>query len=132
MTKQQQIDLLQQKLDAANRQLATVDNELRKQYLHISLNIICEIRSWLEEATAPLSIADICDYLENLRKSVIDNAPEFTPPIMCELVLSLAEARRQLAEQRIKAEFDKRALKDRLNLIYGIKSSKLPNGGQDD
>lgn len=135
MTKQQQIDLLQQKLDAANKHIADVDGVLREQYLNIATSIISEIKSWFKERCyngIVLCYKDVYNYLDDLRKNVESNAPEYKPSVLCELVLSLAEARRQLAEQRIKAEFDKRVLKDRLNLIYGIKSSKLPNGGQDD
>lgn len=135
MTKQQQIDTLQKQLDAANEHIADVDGTLREQYLNIATSIVSEIKSWLKDRCdnyIVICYKDVFDYLDDLRRNVESNAPEFKPSIMCELVLSLAEARRQLAEQRIKAEFDKRALKDRLNLIYGIKSSKLPNGGQDD
>lgn len=131
MTNKERIELLQKQLDAANEQLASVDNALKEQYHNIATSIISEIKSWFKERcynSIVLCYRDVYNYLDDLRKNVESNAPEFTPSIMCELVLSLAEARRQLAEQRIKAEFDKRVLKDRLNLIYGIKSSKLPNG----
>lgn len=132
MTKQQQIDLLQKKLNVANKHVADVDGVLKEQYLNIATSIINEITTWFKDCHddyEKITYDDIFNYLDNLRKNVESNAPEFKPSILCELSLSLCEARRQLAEQRIQSEFDKRMLKDRLNLIYGVKSSTLPTPG---
>lgn len=130
MTKQQ-IELLQKKLDAANKQVADVDGTLRVQYLNIATNIISEIKYWFidcHDDYKKITYDDIFKYLDNLRAVVEAAAPNYTPSVLCELTLSLAETRRQLAEQRIQAEYDKRVLKDRLNRIYGVKASTLPNG----
>lgn len=131
MTKQQQIEILQKKLDAANRQVADVDSTLREQYLNIATNIISEIKYWFidyHDDYKKITYDDIFKYLDNLRTVVEAAAPKYTPSVLCELSLSLAEARRQLAEQRIQAEYDKRVLKDRLNRIYGSGAlSKTPS-----
>lgn len=46
MTKQQQIDTLQKQLDAANEQIAAVDNALKEQYVNTATNIVSDIKSW--------------------------------------------------------------------------------------
>ncbi len=122
MTKQQQIELLQKKLDAANKQIADVDATLREQHLNIATSIISEIKYWFKDQchnSIVLCYNDVYNYLDELRKNVEDAAPNYTPSVLCELTLSLAETRRQLAEQRIQSELDKRMLKDRLNRTYG-------------
>lgn len=130
MTKQQQIDTLQQKLDAANEQLAAVDNALKEQYLNIATNVVSHIESWFKdqrEINAHLSYDDIYKFLDNYRNVIESAAPKYTPSVLCQLSMALSETRRQLAEQRIQHEIDKRVLKDRLNSIYGVKcSGKLP------
>ena len=131
MTKQQQIDTLQKQLDAANEQIATIDNALKEQYLNTATNIIGEIKSWFKDQSKDCTIFvtydDVYDYLDNLRKVIESTAPKYTPSVLCELSMALSEARRQLAEQRIQHEVDKRILKERLNSIYGVKcSGKLP------
>ena len=131
MTKQQQIDLLQQKLDAANEQLAAVDNALKEQYLSIATGTVDHIESWFQdqrERGIALSYDDIYKFLDNYRNVIEDTAPNYTPSVLCQLSMALSETRRQLAEQRIQHEVDKRILKDRLNSIYGAKyfGGKLP------
>lgn len=49
MTKQQQIDALQKQLDAANEQIATIDNALKEQYANIATNVVSDIKSWFVE-----------------------------------------------------------------------------------
>lgn len=131
MTKQQQIDTLQQKLDAANEQIAAIDNALKEQYVNTATNIVSEIKSWFVDHfynPGYINRDDIYDYLDNLRKVIEDTAPEYTPSVLCELSMALSETRRQLAEQRIQHEVDIRILKERLNSIYGAKyyGGKLP------
>ena len=135
MTKQQQIDTLQKQLDAANEQLAAVDNALKEQYLNIATGTVDHIKSWFQDQRdrgIALSIAlnydDICKFLDNYRNVIEVTAPKYTPSVLCELSMALSETRRQLAEQRIQHEVDKRILKDRLNRIYGAKyyGGKLP------
>ena len=134
MTKQQQIDTLQKQLDAANEQLAAVDNALKEQYLNIATGTVDHIKSWFQDQRdrgIALSIAlnydDICKFLDNYRDVIESTAPNYTPSVLCQLSMALSETRRQLAEQRIQHEVDKRILKDRLNSIYGVKcSGKLP------
>ena len=131
MTKQQQIDTLQQQLDAANEQLASVDNALKEQYLNTATGIISQVESWFkdqsENCTIFVNYDDVYKYLDNLRNVIEATAPKYTPSILCQLSMALSETRRQLAEQRIQHEIDKRILKDRLNSIYGVKcSGKLP------
>ena len=134
MTKQQQIDTLQKQLDAANEQIATIDNALKEQYLSIATNIISEIKCWFQDQSKRAYITyndinydDVYKYLDNLREVIEAAAPKYTPSVLCELSMALSETRRQLAEQRIQHEVDKRILKDRLNSIYGVKrSGKLP------
>ena len=130
MTKQQQIDTLQKQLDAANEQLASVDNALKEQYLKIATGIISQVESWFQdqrERGIALNYDDICKFLDNYRNVIEVAAPKYTPSVLCELSMALSETRRQLAEQRIQHEIDKRILKDRLNSIYGVKrSGKLP------
>ena len=46
MTKQQQTDTLQKQLEAANEQIATIDNALKEQYVNIATNVVSEIKSW--------------------------------------------------------------------------------------
>ena len=134
MTKQQQIDTLQKQLDAANEQLAAVDNALKEQYLNTATNIISEIKCWFQDQSKRAYITyndinydDVYKYLDNLREVIKAAAPKYTPSVLCELSMALSETRRQLAEQRIQHEVDKRILKERLNSIYGVKcSGKLP------
>ena len=130
MTKQQQIDTLQKQLDAANEQIAAIDNALKEQYLNTATNIIGEIKSWFVDRfynPGYINRDDIYDYLDNLREVIKTAAPKYTPSVLCELSMALSETRRQLAEQRIQHEVDKRILKERLNSIYGVKcSGKLP------
>ena len=132
MTKQQQIDTLQKQLDAANEQLAAVDNALKEQYLNTATGIISQVESWFkdqsENCTIFVNYDDVYKYLDNLRNVIEATAPKYTPSILCQLSMALSETRRQLAEQRIQHEVDKRILKDRLNSIYGDKyfGGKLP------
>lgn len=134
MTKQQQIDTLQKQLDAANEQIATIDNALKEQYVNIATNIVSEIKSWFEKQSEhayltykDINYKDVYKYLDNLNTTIKATAPKYTPGVLCELSMALSETRRQLAEQRIQHEIDKRILKDRLNSIYGAKrSGKLP------
>ena len=130
MTKQQQIDALQKQLDAANEQIATIDNALKEQYANIATNVVSDIKSWFVEQgehKVILCYKDIYKYLDNLRNVIEDAAPDYTPSVLCQLSMALSETRRQLAEQRIQHEVDKRILKERLNAIYGVKrSGKLP------
>ena len=135
MTKQQQIDILQKQLDAANEQLAAVDNALKEQYLNIATDTVDHIESWFQDQRdrgIALSIAlnydDICKFLDNYRNVIEVTAPKYTPSVLCQLSMALSETRRQLAEQRIQHEIDKRILKDRLNSVYGAKyyGGKLP------
>ena len=131
MTKQQQIDTLQQKLDAANEQLASVDNALKEQYLKTATGIISQVESWFKdqsEMSKVTSYDDIYKYLDNLRNVIEATAPKYTPSVLCQLSMALSETRRQLAEQRIQHEIDIRILKDRLNHVYGAKyyGGKLP------
>lgn len=108
MTKQQQIDTLQKQLDAANEQIATIDNALKEQYLNTATNIISDIKSWFSDQRTRAYITyndinydDVYKYLDNLRNVIESTAPKYTPSILCELSMALSEARRQLAEQRI-------------------------------
>ena len=130
MTKQQQIDTLQKQLDAANEQLAAVDNALKEQYLNIATGTVDHIKSWFQdqrERNIALSYDDIYKFLDNFCNVIEATAPKYTPSVLCQLSMALSETRRQLAEQRIQHEVDKRILKDRLNSIYGVKrSGKLP------
>ena len=134
MTKQQQIDTLQKQLDAANEQIATIDNALKEQYHNIATNIIGEIKSWFKDQSEhayltykDINYDDVYKYLDNLRNVIEATTPNYTPSVLCELSMTLSETRRQLAEQRIQHEIDKRILKDRLNSVYGVKcSGKLP------
>ena len=131
MTKQQQIDTLQKQLDAANEQLASVDNALKEQYLNIATGTVDHIESWFQDQRdrcIALNYDDICKFLDNYRNVIESTAPNYTPSVMCQLSMALSETRRQLAEQRIQHEIDKRILKDRLNRIYGTKyyGGKLP------
>ena len=130
MTKQQQIDTLQKQLDAANEQLASVDNALKEQYLNIATGTVDHIESWFQDQRdrgIALNYDDICKFLDNYRNVIEVTAPKYTPSVLCELSMALSETRRQLAEQRIQHEIDKRMLKERLNRIYGVKrSGKLP------
>lgn len=130
MTKQQQIDALQKQLDAANEQLAAVDNALKEQYLNIATGTVDHIKSWFQdqrERNIALSYDDIYKFLDNFCNVIEATAPKYTPSVLCQLSMALSETRRQLAEQRIQHEVDKRILKDRLNSVYGVKrSGKLP------
>lgn len=104
MTKQQQIDTLQQKLDAANEQLAAVDNALKEQYVNIATNVVSHIESWFQdqrEINANLSYNDIYKFLDDFRNVIEATAPKYTPSVLCQLSMALSETRRQLAEQRI-------------------------------
>lgn len=107
MTKQQQIDTLQKQLDAANEQIANIDNALKEQYSNIATNIVSEIKSWFEEQSEHayltykgINYKDVYNYLDNLRKVIESTAPKYTPGVLCELSMALSETRRQLAEQR--------------------------------
>ena len=134
MTKQQQIDTLQKQLDAANEQIANIDNALKEQYVNVATNIVSEIKDWFEKQSEhayltykDINYKDVYKYLDNLNTTIKAAAPKYTPSVLCELSMALSETRRQLAEQRIQSEIDKRMLKDRLNMIYGVKrSGKLP------
>ena len=130
MTKQQQIDTLQKQLDAANEQIANIDNALKEQYLKTATGIISQIESWFQdqrERGIALNYDNICKFLDNYRNVIEVTSPKYTPSVLCQLSMALSETRRQLAEQRIQHEVDKRILKDRLNSIYGVKrSGKLP------
>lgn len=139
MTKQQQIDTLQKQLDAANEQIANIDNALKEQYVNIATNIVSEIKSWFRdqsERNIALSYDDIYKFLDNLRNVIEATAPKYTPSVLCELSMALSETRRQLAEQRIviarqektikSLKFELKHLgericrtKDALNAIYG-------------
>ncbi len=104
MTKQQQIDTLQKQLDAANEQIATIDNALKEQYVNTATNIIGDIKGWFEEQTEHgliVTYDGVYNYLDNLREVIESNAPKYTPSVLCELSMALSETRRQLAEQRI-------------------------------
>lgn len=104
MTKQQQIDALQKQLDAANEQIATIDNALKEQYVNTATNIVSDIKSWFVEQgehKVILCYKDIYKYLDNLRNVIEDAAPNYTPSILCQLSMALSETRRQVAEQRI-------------------------------
>lgn len=104
MTKQQQIDTLQKQLDAANEQIATVDNALKEQYVNTATNVVSEIKSWFVDRfynPGYINRDDIYDYLDNLRNVIEATAPKYTPSVLCELSMALSETRRQLAEQRI-------------------------------
>ena len=135
MTKQQQIDTLQKQLDAANEQIATIDNVLKEQYVNVATNIVSEIKDWFEKQSEhtyltykDINYKDVYKYLDNLNTTIKAAAPKYTPSVLCELSMALSETRRQLAEQRIQHEVDIRILKDRLNRIYGAKyyGGKLP------
>ena len=151
MTKQEQIDTLQKQLDAANEQIATIDNALKEQYLSIATNIIGEIKCWFQDQSKRAYITyndinydDVYKYLDNLRNVIEATTPNYTPSVLCELSMALSEAHRQVAEQRIvitrqdktikSLKFELKHLgericrtKDALNAIYGVKcSGKLP------
>ena len=139
MTKQQQIDTLQKQLDAANEQIANIDNALKEQYLNTATNIISDIKSWFVDRfynPGYINRDDIYDYLDNLRKVIESTAPKYTPGVLCELSMALSETRRQLAEQRIVIARQEKTIKslkfklkhlgericrtkDALNNIYG-------------
>ena len=104
MTKQQQIDALQKQLDAANEQIATIDNALKEQYVNIATNIVSDIKSWFVDRfynPGYINRDDIYDYLDSLNTTIKSTAPKYTPSVLCELSMALSETRRQLAEQRI-------------------------------
>lgn len=114
MTKQQQIDALQKQLDAANEQIATIDNALKEQYVNTATNIVSEIKSWFRdqsEISRVTSYDDIYKYLDNLRNVIEATAPKYTPSVLCELSMALSETRRQLAEQRIVIERQEKTIK---------------------
>ncbi len=134
MTKQQQIDALQKQLDAANEQIAIIDNALKEQYVNIATNTVSEIKCWFgdqHDRAAALSYDDIYKFLDNLRNVIEATAPKYTPSVLCELSMALSETRRQLAEQRIvitrqektikSLKFKLKHLKDALNRIYGAR-----------
>lgn len=151
MTKQQQIDTLQKQLEAANEQIATIDNALKEQYLNTATNIVSEIKSWFRDQSEhayltykDINYDDVYKFLDNYRNVIEATAPKYTPSVLCELSMALSEARRQLAEQRIvitrqektikSLKFELKHLgericrtKDALNAIYGVRcSGKLP------
>lgn len=108
MTKQEQIYTLQKQLEAANEQIATIDNALKEQYVNIATNIVSEIKSWFEGQSEhayltykDINYKDVYKYLDNLCKVIEATAPKYKPSILCELSSSLGEMRRQVAEQRI-------------------------------
>lgn len=114
MTKQQQIDALQKQLDAANEQIATIDNALKEQYVNTATNVVSDIKSWFVDRfynPGYINRDDIYDYLDNLRKVIEDAAPKYTPSVLCELSMALSEIRRQLAEQRIVIERQEKTIK---------------------
>lgn len=114
MTKQQQIDTLQKQLDAANEQIATVDNALKEQYTNIATNVVSDIKSWFVDRfynPGYINRDDIYDYLDNLNKTIKAAAPKYTPSVLCELSMALSETRRQLAEQRIVIERQEKTIK---------------------
>lgn len=114
MTKQQQIDTLQKQLEAANEQIATMDNALKEQYLNTATNIVSEIKSWFVDSfynPGYINRDDVYDYLDNLRKVIEATAPKYTPSVLCELSMALSETRRQLAEQRIVIERQEKTIK---------------------
>ena len=132
MTKQQQIDTLQKQLDAANEQIATIDNALKEQYLNTATNIVRDIKSWFKdqrEINTRLSYDDIYKFLDNYRNVIESAAPKYTPGVLCELSMALSETRRIIAEQRIQINAQAatinnlivRRTKDALNAIYGAK-----------
>ena len=137
MTKQQQIDTLQKQLDAANEQIATIDNALKEQYLKTATGIIGEIKSWFRDQSEhayltykDINYDDVYKYLDNLRNVIEATAPKYTPDVLCELSMALSETRRIIAEQRIQINAQAatinnlivRRTKDALNAIYGAKS----------
>lgn len=114
MTKQQQIDTLQKQLDAANEQIATIDNALKEQYTNIATNVVSDIKSWFVDRfynPGYINRDDIYDYLDNLNKTIKAAAPKYTPSVLCELSMALNETRRQLAEQRIVIERQEKTIK---------------------
>lgn len=114
MTKQQQIDALQKQLDAANEQIATIDNALKEQYLNTATGIISQVESWFKdqsEISKVTSYDDIYKYLDNLRNVIEATAPKYTPSVLCELSMALSETCRQLAEQRIVIERQEKTIK---------------------
>lgn len=143
MTKQQQIDTLQKQLDAANEQIATIDNALKEQYVNTATGIISQVESWFKDQSEhayltykDINYDDVYKYLDNLRNVIEATAPKYTPSILCQLSMALSETCRQLAEQRIVIERQEKAIKslkfelkhlgericrtkDALNAIYG-------------
>lgn len=147
MTKQEQIDTLQKQLDAANEQIATIDNALKEQYVNTATGIISQVENWFKDQSEISRVTrydDIYKYLDNLQNVIEATAPKYTPSILCQLSMALSETRRQIAEQRIvitrqektikSLKFELKHLgericrtKDALNAIYGVKcSGKLP------
>ena len=151
MTKQQQIDTLQKQLDAANEQIANIDNALKEQYLNTATNIISEIKCWFQDQSKcayitynDINYDDVYKFLDNYRNVIESTAPKYTPSVLCQLSMALSETRRQLAEQRVVIERQEKTIKslkfelkhlgesicrtkDALNNIYGVKcSGKLP------
>lgn len=142
MTKQQQIDTLQKQLEAANEQIATIDNALKEQYVNIATNIVSEIKDWFEdqgEHKIILCYKDIYKYLDSLNTTIEATAPKYKPSILCQLSTALSEMRRQVAEQRIVITQQEKTIKslkfklkhlgericrtkDALNAIYGVKA----------
>ena len=137
MTKQQQIDALQKQLDAANEQIATIDNALKEQYVNIATNIVSEIKDWFEDQSEHkiiLCYKDIYNYLDSLNTTIEATAPKYKPSILCQLSTALSETCRQVAEQRIvitrQTETIKSLIvhktKDALNRIYGGRREYSP------
>lgn len=89
LTKRQQIELLQKKLDAANEQLAAVDNALKEQYHNIATNITGEIKSWFndqsENCTIFVNYDDVYKYLDSLHTVIDATAPNYIPSVLCQL-----------------------------------------------
>lgn len=143
MTKQEQIYTLQKQLEAANEQIATIDNALKEQYVNIATNIVSEIKDWFEDQSEhayltykDINYKDVYKYLDNLRNVIETSAPKYKPSVLCELSTALSETRRIIAEQRIvitrqekiikSLKFELKHLgericrtKDKLNAIYG-------------
>lgn len=142
MTKQEQIYTLQKQLEAANEQIATIDNALKEQYVNIATNIISEIKSWFEDQSEhayltykDINYKDVYKYLDNLCKVIEVVMPNYKPSVLCELSTALSETRRIIAEQRIQINVQAKTIKslktklkhlgesicktkDKLNAIY--------------
>lgn len=75
MTKQQQIDTLQKQLDAANEQIASIDNAMKEQYVNTATGIISQVESWFQDQSkrAYITYNDInYDDLGGLENTLMD------------------------------------------------------------